>query len=50
LQRSAKSIFAIGRSSSALTVNAVKLPWEWRPCAVATSDLLADAVALDMNG
>ncbi|MET4788796.1 ParB family chromosome partitioning protein [Bradyrhizobium japonicum] len=32
----------------ALTVNAVKLPWERKPRAVATADLLADAVTLDM--
>jgi ParB family chromosome partitioning protein len=34
----------------ALTVNAVKLPWERRPRALATADRLADAVALDMTG
>jgi ParB family chromosome partitioning protein len=34
----------------ALTVNAVKLPSERRPRALATSDLLAEAVTLDMTG
>jgi len=34
----------------ALTVNAVKLPWERRPCALATADRLAEAVSLDMTG
>lgn len=34
----------------ALTVNAVKLPWEWRPRALATADRLAQAVELDMTG
>lgn len=34
----------------ALTVNAVKLPWDRRPRALATSDRLAEAVALDMTG
>ncbi|KJC34190.1 hypothetical protein UB31_38980 [Bradyrhizobium sp. LTSP849] len=34
----------------ALTVNAVKLPWEWRPRALATGDRLAEAVSLDMTG
>jgi ParB family chromosome partitioning protein len=34
----------------ALTVNAVKLPWERRPRALATADRLADAVSLDMTG
>ncbi len=34
----------------ALTVNAVKLPWEWRPRALATADRLAEAVSLDMTG
>lgn len=33
----------------ALTVNAVKLPWERRPRALATADRLAEAVALDMT-
>jgi ParB family chromosome partitioning protein len=34
----------------ALTVNAVKLPWERRPSAIATADSLAAAVSLDMTG
>jgi ParB family transcriptional regulator, chromosome partitioning protein len=34
----------------ALTVNAVKLPWERRPRALATADRLAQAVKLDMTG
>ena len=34
----------------ALTVNAVKLPWERKPCALATADKLAEAVSLDMTG
>jgi ParB family transcriptional regulator, chromosome partitioning protein len=34
----------------ALTVNAVKLPWERRSRAMATADRLAQAVELDMNG
>jgi ParB family chromosome partitioning protein len=34
----------------ALTVNAVKLPWERRPRAMATADSLATAVSLDMTG
>ena len=34
----------------ALTVNAVKLPWERKPRAVATADKLAEAVSLDMTG
>ena len=34
----------------ALTVNAVKLPWERMPRALATADRLADAVSLDMTG
>ncbi|MDI4231700.1 ParB N-terminal domain-containing protein [Bradyrhizobium sp. Arg237L] len=35
---------------AALTVNAVKLPWERRPRALATADRLAEAVSLDMTG
>ena len=35
---------------TALTVNAVKLPWERRPRALATADRLAVAVSLDMTG
>ncbi|PIT00688.1 hypothetical protein TSA1_07815 [Bradyrhizobium nitroreducens] len=34
----------------ALTVNAVKLPWERKPRTQATADRLAEAVSLDMNG
>jgi ParB family chromosome partitioning protein len=34
----------------ALTVNAVRLPWERRPRAQATADKLAEAVSLDMTG
>jgi ParB family chromosome partitioning protein len=34
----------------ALTVNAVKLPWEKKTRALATADRLAEAVALDMTG
>ena len=34
----------------ALTVNAVKLPWERRPRALATADRLAESVSLDMTG
>ena len=33
-----------------LTVNAVKLPWERKPRALATADKLAEAVLLDMTG
>jgi ParB family transcriptional regulator, chromosome partitioning protein len=33
-----------------LTVNAVRLPWERRPRALATADKLAEAVSLDMTG
>jgi ParB family chromosome partitioning protein len=34
----------------ALTVNAVKLPWQRKPRGLATADKLAEAVALDMTG
>ncbi len=34
---------------AALTVNAVKQPWERKPCAHETADSLATAVALDMT-
>jgi len=34
----------------ALTANAVRLPWDRRPRAVATADRLAEAVSLDMTG
>jgi len=33
-----------------LTVNAVKLPWERKPRALATANQLAEAVSLDMTG
>jgi len=35
---------------AALTVNAVKLPWDKKPRALVTADRLAEAVALDMSG
>ena len=44
------SRFALFAHCVALTVNAVKLPWERRPRALGTSDLLAEAVTLDMTG
>ncbi|KJC50727.1 hypothetical protein [Bradyrhizobium sp. LTSP857] len=34
----------------ALTDNAVKLPWERRPRALATADRLAESISLDMTG
>ncbi|MEH2626319.1 ParB family chromosome partitioning protein [Bradyrhizobium sp. AZCC 1719] len=34
----------------ALTVNAVRLPWERKPRTIATADRLAEAVSLDMTG
>jgi ParB family chromosome partitioning protein len=34
----------------ALTVNAVKLPWERKPRTMETADRLAEAVSLDMSG
>jgi ParB family transcriptional regulator, chromosome partitioning protein len=34
----------------ALTVNAVRLPWDRKPRAMATADSLAEAVSLDMAG
>ena len=34
----------------AFTVNAVRLPWDRRPRAIATADRLAEAVSLDMTG
>lgn len=34
----------------ALTVNAVKLPWDRGPRAIAAADRLAQAVALDITG
>lgn len=44
------SRMALFAHCTALTVNAVKLPWERRPRALATADRLAEAVALDMTG
>jgi ParB family transcriptional regulator, chromosome partitioning protein len=44
------SRMALFAHCAALTVNAVKLPWEGRPRALATADRLAEAVTLDMTG
>lgn len=44
------SRMALFAHCAALTVNAVKLPWERRPRALATADRLAEAVSLDMTG
>ncbi|MGM4954123.1 ParB/RepB/Spo0J family partition protein [Bradyrhizobium barranii] len=44
------SRMALFAHCTALTVNAVKLPWERRPRAMATADRLAEAVSLDMTG
>ncbi|MGY4329435.1 hypothetical protein ACVWWG_003852 [Bradyrhizobium sp. LB7.2] len=44
------SRMAIFAHCAALTVNAVKLPRDHRPRALATADRLAEAVALDMTG
>jgi len=44
------SRMAIFAHCAALTVNAVKLPRDRRPRALATADRLAEAVALDMTG
>lgn len=44
------SRMAIFAHCAALTVNAVKLPRDYRPRAMATADRLAEAVALDMTG
>lgn len=44
------SRLALFAHCTALTVNAVKLPWERRPRALATADRLAEAVSLDMTG
>ncbi len=41
---------AIFAHCAALTINAVKLPRDLRPRALATADKLAEAVALDMTG
>lgn len=44
------SRMALFAHCTALTVNAVKLPWERRLRALATADWLAEAVSLDMTG
>lgn len=44
------SRMALFAHCTALTVNAVRLPWERRPRALATADQLAEAVSLDMTG
>lgn len=44
------SRMALFAHCAALTVNAVRLPWERRPRALATADRLAEAVSLDMTG
>ncbi len=44
------SRMALFAHCTALTVNAVRLPWERRPRAMATADRLAEAVSLDMTG
>lgn len=44
------SRMALFAHCTALTVNAVRLPWERRPRALATADRLAEAVSLDMTG
>ncbi len=44
------SCMALFAHCAALTVNAVKLPWERRPRALATAERLAEAVSLDMTG
>lgn len=44
------SRMALFAHCTALTVNAVKLPWERWPRAMATADQLAEAVSLDMTG
>lgn len=44
------SRMALFAHCTALTVNAVKLPWERRPRALSTADRLAEAVSLDMTG
>jgi len=43
------SVMALFAHCAALTVNAVKQPWERKPCAHETADSLATAVALDMT-
>ncbi|WP_271501150.1 ParB/RepB/Spo0J family partition protein [Bradyrhizobium sp. CCBAU 11357] len=44
------SRMALFAHCTALTVNAVRLPWERRPQALATADRMAEAVSLDMTG
>ncbi|MEY9460245.1 hypothetical protein ABH973_000658 [Bradyrhizobium ottawaense] len=44
------SRMALFAHCTALTVNALRLPWERRPQALATADRLAEAVSLDMTG
>lgn len=44
------SRMALFAHCTALTVNAVKLPWERRPRALVTAERLAEAVSLDMTG
>lgn len=44
------SRMALFAHCTALTVNAVRLPWERRPRALAMADRLAEAVSLDMTG
>lgn len=43
------SVMALFAHCAALTVNAVKQPWERKPCAHETADSLATALALDMT-
>lgn len=43
------SVMALFAHCASLTVNAAKLPWEQRPRAQHTADMLATALALDMN-
>jgi ParB family transcriptional regulator, chromosome partitioning protein len=44
-----ESRMALFAHCAAVTVNAVKLPMERKPCAIATADRLAEAVSLDMT-
>jgi ParB family chromosome partitioning protein len=43
------SVMALFAHCASMTVNAVKLPWERKPRALATADRLASALALDMT-
>lgn len=43
------SVMALFAHCASLTVNAVKQPWERKPCAHETAEKLATAVALDMT-